>query len=209
MRFLIIILFVPSVSFAKKIEVADLNYTTTCTSTALVTTEVVNEDGETKTEFERIEKKLEIISSKEDSDIKNSITFTHDIGDSFDFTLEFKNLRDIKRLDKKQKKRLQKQGTDKLHPFFISFKYNKADTLMYPEDGVSEFPVMMTRSPASLGGIGTNLRHKFRISANSHVYFQVYCNNVKEIKPEPIVEQKDNVTEKQKPEDKENIDILF
>lgn len=188
MRFFIIILFAPALSFAKKIEIEDLNYITSCTSTALINTEVVNESGEKTVKVERIEKELETIGSKENGKYKNYIEFSHNMGETFDFSLEFKNLKNIKVLDKIQRKKLKKQGTDKFHPFYISFKYKKANQLDSPETGISEFPVIMSRSPASLGGIGTNLKNKFYISANSYVYFQIYCNNLKEdksVKGEP------------------------
>ena len=185
-------LFLPFFSFAKRIKVEDLNYTATCTSTALIATESLNEQGEKIVNEERIVKELETISSKEDGPYKNSLVFTHDVGPSYEFTLEFKTLQDIKVLDKKKRRRLKKQGTDKLHPFYISFRYNNAQNLTYPEDGISEFPVVMTRSPASLGGIGTNLNNKFKISENSYVYFQIYCNNLKEEKSEPVATPKNN-----------------
>jgi hypothetical protein len=187
MKLVIFLFFIPALSFAKKIEIKDLNYITTCTSTALINTEIVDENGEKKIEVERIEKELETLGSKENGEFKNYIEFSHDIGEGFDFALEFKNLKDVKALDKTQKKKLKKEGTEKLHPFYISFRYKKAEKLDYPQDGVSEFPVVMTRSPASLGGIGTNLRNKFYISANSYVYFQVYCNNLREDKVDPVI----------------------
>jgi len=177
---LFFILFIPNISLAKKVNIKDLNYTASCTSTASIYTTRIDENGEKKIEIERKEKELEIIGSKSDGQYSNSISFTHDIGEGYDLTLEFTNLQDIKELNKEQRKKIKKQGSERLHPFYISYRYDNAESLDVPEDGVSEFPVVLGRSPASLGGIGTHLNNKFYLNENSYAYFQIYCKNVKE-----------------------------